>query len=416
MDVVVVGGGAAGFFAALSAKEHNPEFNVTILEKSSQTLSKVKISGGGRCNVTHSCFEISKLVSYYPRGERFLKKAFYQFQPKDTIHWFQSRNVLLKTERDNRVFPESDSSQTIIDCFLSEVRKNNISIQTSSEVKQITFTDDSKKFALLVKKNKRDSKINGNTENSQMDEIISADKVIVTTGGMSKNSFLFKLDMKINQPVASLFSFNIQDKKLIELKGLSFIGVSVKINELKNKVKGDLLITHWGISGPSILELSSLAARSLYEKDYIFKVTINWSDKKPEEWQNYFLGLKDKISKQKIKNHNAGWANRFWVYLLQKTNINEDKIWADVSKKEINRLIQCICQDEYLVEGKTTCKEEFVTCGGVDLSEINHNTMESKKYKGLYFAGEVLDIDGITGGFNFQSAWTTGYIAGRLMN
>ncbi|MES0489335.1 MAG: NAD(P)/FAD-dependent oxidoreductase [Leptospirales bacterium] len=411
MDVVVVGGGAAGFFAALSVKEHNPECNVTILEKADTVLSKVKISGGGRCNVTHSCFDIPKLVSFYPRGGSFLKKAFHQFQPKDTIQWFEDRNVRLMTQPDNRIFPQSGSSQTIIDCFLENARKLNIHIQTGCDVTRISFPDEQKAFEITVKKKQTGS---GSAEANK--KTIVADKVIITTGGLSKNSFLFATEIKINNPVASLFSFNINDKALTDLMGLSFPSVSVKIPELRLRENGDMIITHWGLSGPAVLKISSVAARALHDINYRFKMVVNWSQNNAEIWQNDLFAFKEKLSKQKIKNHYSGWSQRFWVYLLTKANLDIDKLWRDLSKKEIYRLVQFICHDEFLVEGKTTFKEEFVTCGGVDLSEIHHMTMESKKHKGLYFAGEVLDIDGVTGGFNFQAAWTTGYIAGQLMS
>lgn len=401
MKIAVIGGGAAGFFSALSAKEHNPGSQVTIYEKSDKLLSKVRISGGGRCNVTHHCFDIKELASFYPRGERQLRKAFGTFSPTDTISWFENRGVELKTEADGRMFPVTDSSQTIIDCLMNEAGRLGVSIKTKSHIEKLIPGEDG--FELVFN--------NG--------EIRSVDKVIVATGGSSRPEgfkWLKELGHSIENPVPSLFTFNMPDEPIKELMGLVANPVSIKIMGTKLKSSGPLLITHWGMSGPAILKLSAFGARVLHELAYQFNVLINWAGEKPETEVKAALDeIVKNNPKKKVQNVRVfELPHRLWNFLLKKLNVPDDMIWANMGKKNLNRLVHLLTSDEYEVRGKTTFKEEFVTCGGINLNEIDFKTMQSKKIPGLYFCGEVLDIDGVTGGFNFQAAWTTGFIAGKL--
>jgi predicted Rossmann fold flavoprotein len=400
MKVAIIGGGAAGFFAAFSVKEHHPSAVVTIFEKSDKLLSKVKISGGGRCNVTHACFKPSLLSKHYPRGEKQLKRAFAIFQPKDTVEWFSKRGVALKAESDYRMFPESDDSQTIIDCFLKEAQSKNITICKKRPVSSFTKNDTG--ISLAFK-----------TGNQQFD------KVILATGGSPKLrgfEWLQNSGHSIVEPLPSLFTFNMPKEPITELMGLVVEKATVRIQATKLEYSGPVLITHWGMSGPAILKLSAWGARLLFKKSYQFNIQVNWLSIKNEEEVNSILTEKEStIRKKKIANANPfALPNRMWMYLLEKVQINPDLPWYELSKKNKNKLINVLLNDVYEVCGKTTFKEEFVTSGGVSLEDVDFNTMESKQCKNLYFAGEVLNIDGITGGFNFQAAWTTGYIAGKL--
>lgn len=400
MKVAIIGGGAAGFFAAFSVKEHHPSAVVTLFEKSDKLLSKVKISGGGRCNVTHACFKPSLLSKHYPRGEKQLKRAFAIFQPKDTVEWFAKRGVALKAELDNRMFPESDDSQTIIDCFLKEAQSKNITICKKNPVSSFTKNDTG--ISLAFK-----------TVNQQFD------KVILATGGSPKLrgfEWLQNSGHSIVEPLPSLFTFNMPKEPITELMGLVVEKATVRIQATKLQYSGPVLITHWGMSGPAILKLSAWGARLLFKKSYQFNIQVNWLSIKNEEEVNSILTEKEStIRKKKIANANPfALPNRMWMYLLEKVQINPDLPWYELSKKNKNKLINVLLNDVYEVCGKTTFKEEFVTSGGVSLEDVDFNTMESKQCKNLYFAGEVLNIDGITGGFNFQAAWTTGYIAGKL--
>lgn len=401
MKVAIIGGGAAGFFAAFSVKEHHLKAKVFIFEKSDKLLSKVKISGGGRCNVTNACFHPSRLSKFYPRGEKQLKKAFSVFQPKDTVAWFASRGVELKTEADNRMFPVSDDSQTIIDCFLREAQLKNIQIIKENPVKELI--PEQIGYTLVFKGSKQ-----------------KFDKVIVATGGSPKaRSFdwLKNIGHTIVDPLPSLFTFNMPKESVKELMGLVVENATARIQGTKLQYTGPVLITHWGMSGPAILKLSAWGARLLYDKNYQFNVQINWLSIKSETEVSELLEAKmPLVRKKKIANSNPfGLPNRMWLFLLEKVQINPDTLWLELSKKNTNKLINVLLNDVYAVSGKTTFKEEFVTCGGVSLSVVDIKTMQSRLCKDLYFAGEVLDIDGITGGFNFQAAWTTGYIAGKLM-
>ncbi|MEX2478133.1 MAG: NAD(P)/FAD-dependent oxidoreductase [Gracilimonas sp.] len=401
LQVAVIGGGAAGFFAAISAKTDHPEAKVTIYEKSDKLLSKVRISGGGRCNVTHHCFDIRELVKFYPRGERPLKKAFGMFSPTDTVQWFESRGVNLKTESDGRMFPTTDDSQTIINCLMQECQKLGIGIKTKSNIKKIKPLDDGYELGFH-----RGGKV-------------KVDKVIVATGGSPRRSgfdWLRELGHEIEEPVPSLFTFNMPNEPIKELMGVVANPVSVKIMGSKLQSSGPLLITHWGMSGPAILKLSAFGARELHEKDYNFKALVNWTGERTEqEVRNILKKVEDDHGMKKIPNVNPfELPGRLWEFLLNKLELGDDMIWQNMGKKNINRLVHLLTNDEYQVEGKTTFKEEFVTCGGISLQDVDMKTMQSRRSPDLYFAGEVLDIDGVTGGFNFQAAWTTGFIAGKL--
>jgi predicted Rossmann fold flavoprotein len=401
MEVAVIGGGAAGFFAAISCKTHHPKAKVTIYEKSDKLLAKVKVSGGGRCNVTHACFSISELAKHYPRGDKQLKKAFAFFSVKDTVAWFESRRVKLKTEEDNRMFPVTDNSQTIINCLMEEVQKLGIPVKIQQTILAIEKGEDG--FKLLLNHG----------------QSILPDKIIVASGGSPKLSgfeWLKNLGHSIETPVPSLFTFNMPGEPIIGLMGVSAGNVSIHIQGTKLKQQGPLLITHWGMSGPAVLKLSAWGARILHGLNYKFKVQVNWLGKNEHEIREQLTAELEEFRKRKIANKNPfQLANRLWLFLLQKAEVDPDINWGDIPKAKLNKLLNTLLNDEYLVEGKTTFKEEFVTCGGVSLQEIDMNTMQSNICPGLYFAGEVLDVDGVTGGFNFQAAWTTGFIAGKLL-
>lgn len=400
MKIAVIGGGAAGFFAAIHAAQVNQSNEVTIFEKSSKLLSKVLVSGGGRCNVTHACFENNRLTGFYPRGERQLKSAFSRFTTTDTVAWFEKRGVKLKTEADGRMFPTTDNSETIANCLLNEAKKLNITIKLNTEIKQIQTL------------------VNGSFNLTTNNTIESANKVIVTTGGSPKAEgfdWLRTLGHVIETPVPSLFTFNVPNNPITELMGISVEQARVKVLETKYEFTGPLLITHWGFSGPAVLKLSSYAARELADLNYEFTAQISWlHDKKEDAVRNELMNLKAANPVKHLRNlfPYTQLSKRLQDYLFTKANVDADKNWADISKADVNALVDVLLYDKYTVKGKTTFKDEFVTCGGVSLDDVLLKNMESKRVKGLYFAGEVLDIDGITGGFNFQAAWTTGFIAG----
>ena len=396
MRIAVIGGGAAGFMAAITAKEMKPSAHVTIFEKTSKVLAKVKVSGGGRCNVTHATFSIAQLVKNYPRGRKSLKKMFNHFSSRDTVNWFNSRGVGLKTEADNRMFPESNKSETIVNLLMQSAGNLNINISYSSKMIGINPLKDRVELVL----------------NSQ---VLIFDRVIIAIGGIAKKQgfdWLRDLNYVISEPVPSLFTFNIPNNSISELMGLSVLDATVSIKGSKLKQHGPVLITHWGMSGPAIIKLSAWAARDLESLDYNFILQVNWISSNEEDLRSAFSLFA--CSKKLIYNYNPlDIPKRLWYFILNKLRISSDQIWDNLSKKNINRLINALINDEFEVRGKTTFKEEFVTCGGVNLSNININTMESKLHKGVFFAGELLDIDGVTGGFNFQAAWTTGYLAGK---
>lgn len=400
--LVVIGGGAAGFFCAVNAARMSSSLKVLLLEKSNKLLSKVKISGGGRCNTTHACFEIPELVKKYPRGQNFLKKSFHQFYTQDTIQWFEERGVQLKTEEDGRMFPVTDNSQTIIDCLLKEADKYKVAVQLQTGVTSIQKKEN--KFELQLS--------NG--------DIISADFVCVATGGFPKaNMFdwLTTTGHTIATPVPSLFTFNMPGNPITSLMGVSVERAIVKVAGTKLQEEGPLLITHWGMSGPVILRTSAWGARELADRNYHFTILVNWVPNYSEqmlrdEWQE----IRERSGAQKISNKNPfALPNRLWSYLLQVSEIDPECRWSDLPAKQQNKLIKHLTAQEFIVQGKTTFKDEFVTAGGILLSEIDPPTMQSRKLPGLFFAGEVMDVDGITGGFNFQHAWTSGFIAAKAI-
>lgn len=404
MEIAVIGGGAAGFFSAISAKENYPESNITIFEKSSDVLAKVRVSGGGKCNVTNGCTSINELSRAYPRGEKFLRKIFQNFNTSHTMEWFEKRGVPLKIRKDNHVFPASNKSETIIDCFMNETEKLGIKIELSTGVKTIIPTGEKLKISFINEK--LPTKI--------------YDKIIVTTGGSPKReglNWLEKLNHNIEDPVPSLFTFNMPSEKIIELMGVAVEETIVSIQGTKLKSFGPLLITHWGFSGPAILKLSAFGARILHEKNYNFTAKVNWVNiSSTESVLNELTKIIAENFNKKISSVKPfNLSERLWNYLVTRSDLLPFKKWSEISKKRLNKLVNTLTSDLYEVEGKTTFKEEFVTCGGVSLQNIDHRTMQSKVCKNLYFAGEVLDIDGITGGYNFQAAWSTGFIAGKLL-
>ena len=397
---IVIGGGAAGFFCAANAARLNPELEVVILEKSNKLLSKVKVSGGGRCNVTHACYSIAEMIKKYPRGSAFLKKAFHHFFTNDTIAWFKERGVVLKTEADGRMFPVTDSSQTIIDCLMKEANKYGVEIWMNREVRGMSNTDG--RWSLLMKDN----------------TVINADVICIASGGYPKivqYDWLKKSQHSIEEPVPSLFTFNMPGNTITALMGIAVENVSVKIVGTKLAEEGPLLITHWGMSGPAVLKLSAWGARELAKCNYQFIIIVNWIPGFNENTlREKMQQLRFDIAPQKIINRNPfALPNRLWEYLLNQSGINKDLRWAHLPAAAQNKLIKTLCANEYAVNGKTTFKEEFVTSGGIQLNEIDFNTMQSKKHPGLFFAGEIINVDGITGGFNFQNAWTTGWIAAK---
>lgn len=403
MKVAVIGGGAAGFFAAINVKENFPNANVTLFEKTNKLLSKVKISGGGRCNVTNGTKSIKDLCAGYPRGGKQLKKLFKEFNTTHTAEWFESKGVPLKTEADNRVFPISDDSQSIVNCLQKECARLEIIIKQKANVLKLNPLDNTQ-IELFF----------------QEGEILIFDKVIIASGGSPKKSgldWLEALGHEIINPVPSLFTFNMPDESVKNLMGLVAEDARVSIIGSKLKSVGPLLITHWGMSGPAILKLSSLGARELADKAYTFTISVNWINQSNQEYiAKQLFNIESEHPKKLVQNIKPfDLPNRLWKFLIERAQIPLTKIWGELGKKGINRLVQVICHDTYEVKGKTTFKEEFVTCGGVSLESVNMNTLESKHCPNLYFAGEVLDIDGITGGYNFQAAWTTGYFAGKMI-
>ncbi len=392
-DVIVVGGGAAGFFTAIQAKEANENLNIIILEQSKEVLNKVRISGGGRCNVTNSIWEPKELTKHYPRGEKELLGPFNKFACVDTMAWYEDRGVVLKIEEDGRVFPVSDSSESIIDCLMQQIKMHNIKISTNSKVKDITFANED----YIVHVN---------------DEKLHCKKLVLTTG--SSPFFWDMLKSKgyqIVEPVPSLFTFNTKDPRLAGLMGLSASNVAIKIRDTKLESNGPLLITHWGMSGPAILKLSAWGARTLNSIAYKFTIIIDWM---PELSADEIRKLKNNMgAKTILANALGNLPSRLWKGLLSVTTINETTKWADINKDILDLIISSLKESHFNINGKSTFKEEFVTAGGVDLKQINFNTFESRLHKGLYMAGEIIDIDAITGGFNFQAAWTGGFLAGK---
>lgn len=392
-DIIIVGGGAAGFFTAINIVEKNPKLKVAILERGNEVLSKVRISGGGRCNVTHACFEPNELVKFYPRGEKELRGPFHQFCSGDTVEWFSNHGVELKIEDDGRMFPVSNSSQTIIDCFLQATQKLGITVLTGQSVQSIFKKDN---FWKIETQNKN----------------YISEKLILATGSNPKIwEMLQTFGHAIVNPVPSLFTFNIKDARIKELPGVSAM-VSVKVKDTKLASTGPLLITHWGMSGPAILKLSAWGARILAEKNYQFTIFVNWlNDIEAGDAEKILKNLKQEHAKKGVsKKSPFDFPNRLWESLVLASSISEETKWADLSKIQLQNLIHQLTNSSFQVNGKSTFKEEFVTAGGIDLKEINFKTMESKLHENLFFAGEIINIDAVTGGFNFQNAWTSGYI------
>ncbi len=399
-QIIVIGGGAAGFFAAINLAEMHHGSEITILEKTNKLLSKVKVSGGGRCNVTHQCLDTSELIKNYPRGSKELKQVFARFSVKDTIEWFEKRGVKLKTERDGRMFPVSNSSETIIDCFMREIKKYNIKINLQEEVLSLQKTSQNK-FNLKT------------TKQSYL-----AHAVICSIGGHNqiKNyNFIKEAGHAIEEPIPSLFTINIPNNNIKELMGLSVNSATVKVIGKKHQYTGAVLITHWGLSGPAVLKLSAFAAKDFFETDYNCDISVNWSGKLNDEEVKNALSENLNLKSFVINSPLFNFPKRLWDYFLAKAEIPSQKPWNELSKKQINKLSQILTCDIYKMKGKTTFKEEFVSCGGVNLKEIDFKTMQSKIIPNLYFCGEVIDIDGVTGGFNFQSAWSTAWIASQLL-
>jgi predicted Rossmann fold flavoprotein len=404
LKVIVIGGGAAGFFGAIACAQSHPHSEVLILEAGREVLTKVKISGGGRCNVTHSCFEPAQLMQSYPRGNRALRGAMSRFQPKDTVAWFQHHGIKLKTEADGRMFPVTNESQTIIDCLLQAAKESGVKIQTASPVKSVGYADHESQFFVHL----------------MSGDVLKCDRLLLATGSHRSGYRMAKsLGHGLESPVPSLFTFQIQDSKLRVLAGVSVANVrlTLKVGQSNLKEQGPLLITHWGMSGPAILKLSAWAARDLHEAQYRASFQVNWLPQETQEGlRSRFQQLKQAWSRRQISVHNpVDLPLRLWQYFVDGAQINPDKRWADLSKLELNRLIQLISQGQFEIQGKGVFKDEFVTCGGVKLQEINFKTMESRICPGLYFAGELIDVDGVTGGFNFQNAWTTGWLVGQAI-
>ena len=395
--IAIIGGGAAGFFCAANLDEN--KFNVVILEQNQEVLQKVKISGGGRCNVTHACFDPRELVKFYPRGNKELLSVFHKFQPGDTMDWFAQRNIPLKIEEDNRIFPESNSSQTIIDCFLQKIKTKGFTIKTQTVVKEILSTENQ----YLIKTNH---------------EEILADFVVYTTGSSPKSlKSIESLGHKLVPSVPSLFTFNIKNELLHDLMGTSFPYAEVSIPTLKMEEFGPLLITHWGLSGPAILKLSAWKARELAELKYKFDVKVNFIGMDKAQAEEVFKSFKEENPKKLIGNAKVfEVTTRFWHRILWLSKVDLEKSVSNISKQELQRMLENLCENIMQVNGKSTFKDEFVTAGGVDLKEIDFKNMQSKILSNFYLAGEVLNIDAVTGGFNFQACWSEAWLIAQHLN
>ncbi len=398
-DVIIIGGGAAGFFAAINTAEQNPDLSICILEKGKEGLNKVKVSGGGRCNVSHAEFIPQELAQNYPRGEKELLGPFHTFMTGDTMEWFEKRGVELKIEEDGRMFPVSNSSQTIIDCFLRETKKHKVEVLYSHSVKEIINKD--KIWKIIT---------------NQGD--FSSNKLLVTTGSNTKIWKILKdLGHGIIHPVPSLFTFNIKDQRIKDIPGVVAQNVQIKVIDTNLESEGPLLITHWGMSAPAILKLSAFGALELAKRDYKFQIEVNFIQTSFEDCLAILKEIKQSaIKKMVINSPQFDLPKRLWEQLVLASNINNKSRWADLNKVQLESLSCQLTKAIFKVEGKSTFKEEFVTAGGIDLKEINFKTFESKLYKNLYFAGEILNIDAVTGGFNFQNAWTGAYIAAKSIS
>lgn len=406
--IVVIGGGAAGFFGAIACAEAYPQTQVTILEASRHPLSKVRISGGGRCNVTHACFDPGVLVQAYPRGGKALRGAFSRFQPQQTVQWFRNHGVTLKTEADGRMFPVSDRSATIVNCLSTAAQTAGVKVWTEASVasvSQVSANPSHPRFELVLKSGQR----------------LESDRLLLATGSNPAGHRLAQsLGHSLQPPVPSLFTFNVPDPRLQDLAGVSVPLVHLRLLVEGQKAleqTGPLLITHWGLSGPAVLKLSAWGARVLHDRRYQASLQINWLPQlHQEKLRQTLVSVKSQLPQKTITaTCPVPLPRRLWEQLLSAVGISPDKRWAELSNKLLQQLVQELLQGQFLIQGKGVFKEEFVTCGGVNLKEVNFKTMESRLCPGLYFAGEILDIDGITGGFNFQSAWTTGWLAGQAL-
>ncbi len=396
-QIIIIGGGAAGFFCASNLDE--TKYKITILEQNSDVLQKVKISGGGRCNVTHACFDPRELVQFYPRGNKELLSVFTKFQPGDTMDWFDQRKVSLKIENDNRVFPESNSSQTIINTFLNEIQKKNVEVKTKCSVKEIEKLDEK----YLVKTSLGD---------------FEADFVIYTTGSSPKSlKMIENLGHKIVDLVPSLFTFNIKDDLLKDIAGTSFEMAETSIPKLKTEESGPMMITHWGLSGPAILKISAWEAINLAKVKYNFEIEVNFISKDMDDAEELFQNFKQSNPKKTIGQSKIfDITNRFWQRILDVSKVDLNKQVAQISGKEMQTILENLCKKKFNVTGKSTFKDEFVTAGGVDLKEINFKNMTSKILSNFYVAGEVLNIDAVTGGFNFQACWSEAWLIAQDLN
>jgi predicted Rossmann fold flavoprotein len=412
-DVVIAGGGPAGFFAAIRCAELNPQLRILILEKASQTLGKVLISGGGRCNVTHACYDPAKLVTFYPRGGHELRGAFSRFQTADTVEWFESRGVKLKTESDGRMFPVTDSSQTIAECLHRSAKRAGADVQVKTSLLGVE-KDSTNGFRLEVRSARIDDRREGRNDAKAFS--IHTRKFLVATGSDRKTLEVIRsLGHSIEEPVPSLFTFNIKDQRIDGLAGVSVENVTLKMDNIVQS--GSLLITHWGLSGPAVLRTSAWGARELHEKNYRAKLVVNWlGDASFDKTLAILTRNKEwKENARRTVATNPAFSQiplRLWKQLV---DFIGEKNWADISKAELRKLAEELTASEFMIAGKGQFKEEFVTCGGVKLNDVDFKTMQSRLVLNLYFAGEVLNIDGITGGFNFQSAWTTGWLAGNAL-
>jgi len=401
LDILIVGGGAAGFFAAIRAAESNPQARICIIERGKETLNKVRISGGGRCNVTHACWTPRELSKHYPRGERELLGPFHRFASGDTVAWFDERGVPTKIEEDGRMFPTSDNSQTIVDCLLGQAEKLGIEVRTRERMD--TFETPAAESQPWVVRTSRHT--------------YRAERLMLATGSSPAIwKMLGELGLDIIEPVPSLFTFNIQDDRIKDLPGLSVPLAEVKVEKSNLKSSGPLLITHWGLSGPAILKLSAWGARELAEENYDVTIRVNWIMEKQEDVRDQLETWMKEDGKKQVHSHSRfGLPGRLWKSFVTAAHIPEERRWQDLGKKHLSKLTEELCAGRYTVTGKSTFKEEFVTAGGVDLKEMDLRRFASKKFPTLFMAGEILNIDAITGGFNFQAAWTGGFIAGEAM-